>query len=132
MGQSTFTTVTPAASKYVFGSTSVTFPTNITGWTGRALGTSDAEPEVFGTATNGDSMVEQVGETTSANRMRKFQMEGYINSTFSEPAVPNTISFTKNNTTYFCFVRKVSDPYPKGSFVACTIDIESYALIQNA
>ena len=132
MPQSTNTTVSSnGATIFVLGSTSVTFPAGITGWHGRAVATSDAEPEVFETAKNGDGMVEQVGETTPANRMRKFQLTGYIDATFVEANVPNTVAITKQGNTYFCFIRKVGDPYPKGNFVEVALDAESYSLIQS-
>ena len=103
---------------------------SINGFLARSVASSDAEPEVFVTATNGEGFVEAVAIAKAANKMLKIQITGYVTNAFNKTTVNQT--FTGNGGPFgnrFFFVKKISDPIPKGNFVEVTIDCESYPLV---
>ena len=113
---------------YVFG-----FPAadqasiTISNFTPRGISTSDREPEVFQTATNGEGFVEAVAIAKPANKMISVTLIGYISSAFNAGTVGN--SFTLFGR--FFLIKKISDPRQKGQFVEVSIDAVSYPLVTS-
>jgi hypothetical protein len=110
--------------QFVFGFAASDAP-SITNFSARAVATSDAEPEVFVTAINGEGHTEAVGISKPANKKISCSFIGYINSSFNKLTVADTFSFLGR----FFFITKISDPRPKGDFVEVTIDAMSYPLV---
>ena len=108
----------------VFGFAAADAPT-ISGFLARVVATSDAEPEVFVQATNGEGHVEAVAVSKTANKMINASFTGYITTSFNKLTVGNTFSFLGR----FFIIKKISDPRPKGEFVECTIDAQSFPLV---
>lgn len=99
------------------------------GFLARAIASSDGEPEVFVTATNGEGEVEAVAiSKVSRGKMLKVQLIGYITNAFDKSTLVNTCSGTGAGPlgSRFFFIKKVSDPVPKGAQVEVSIDLESY------
>lgn len=104
------------------------------GFTAKEIATGDFEPEIFQTAINGDGQVEQIAETTAANRMGKFQLTGYITTSFDPSLIPNTATLVfpgEAQVSIFVFVKKVGNPYKKGAFQEVALDLESYPLVTS-
>lgn len=102
------------------------------GFLGRTIASADAEPEVFQTAVNGDGQVEAIAISTSANKMLKVQLTGYVDVTFNKLTLPNKFSDGAGplaGRTFF--IKKISEPVPKGAFVEVSLDLESYPLITS-
>jgi hypothetical protein len=108
----------------VFGFAASDAP-SIAGFLARSVSTSDATPEVFVTATNGEGHVEAVAVSKSANKMISATFTGYITTSFNKLTVGNTFSFLGR----FFIIKKISDPRPKGEYVEASIDAESYPLV---
>lgn len=104
----------------------------ITGFLARTVASSDAEPEIFVTATNGEGFVEAVAISKTANKMLKIQLVGYVTNAFDKNAVAQTFTGTGGPFgSRFFFIKKISDPIPKGNFVEVTIDCESYPFVTS-
>jgi hypothetical protein len=98
---------------------------SIPGFLARTVSSSDAEPEVFVTATNGEGHVEAIAISKPANKMINATFTGYITNTFNKLSVPSTFNFLGRKF----FIKKVSDPRPKGEFVEASIEAQSFPLI---
>lgn len=111
---------------YVFGFQASDAP-SITGFTARTVATMDRNPEVFVTATNGEGHVEAVAISKSANKMIEAEFTGYITTAFDPATLTNTFTFL----TRFFFIKKISDPRPKGNFVEVSISASSFPLVTS-
>jgi hypothetical protein len=121
-------TGTGAGGSYLFGFAAANAPT-ITGFTARAVATSDSEPEVFVTAINGEGHVEAVAISKTANKKLTCSFTGYVTSAFFDA---NGVPVATSPFTFFgrkFFIKKISAPRQKGAFIECSIDAESYPLI---
>ena len=113
--------------QYVFGLPVTSQVVSITGFSHRGISTSDLEPEVFQTATNGEGFVEAVAIAKQANKMLNVDLVGYISSSFNRNNIGNT--FTLFGRLFF--VKKISDPRQKGNFVEVSIAGTSFPLVTS-
>lgn len=100
---------------------------SISNFLARAVATSDAEPEIFVTATNGEGHVEALAISKSANKMINCSFVGYITTSFNKLTVASDFTFLGRKF----FIKKISDPRPKGEYVEVTIDAVSYPLVTS-
>lgn len=114
------------AGPFVFGFAAADAPT-ITGFFARSVASADREPEAFAVATNGEGFVEAVAIAKPSGKMLKFQFTGYVTTAFDPSTLGNTFSFMGR----FFFIKKISDPTPKGQFKEVSIDAESYPLVSS-
>lgn len=105
--------------------------TNGSGFAPRTVASSDKEPEVFVTATNGEGFVEAVAIATAANKMISVSVTGYGTAAFQSAVRGGTVGNTFTLFSRFFFVKKISDPVPKGNFVEFTIDGQSFPLVTS-
>jgi len=110
----------------LFGFTASDAP-SISGFLARTVSTNDAEPEVFVTATNGEGHVEAVAVSKSANKMINATFTGYITTSFNPLSVSSTFSFLGR----FFMIKKIGSPRPKGEFVECSIEAQSFPLVTS-
>lgn len=120
-------TYTDTTGTFVYGFAAADAPT-ITAFSARTVSSSDAEPEVFTTAVNGEGHVEAIAISKPANRKVSISVTGYITSAFNKLTLINTFDFLGRKF----YITKISDPRPKGEFVEVTIDATSYALVTTA
>ena len=107
---------------------------SITGFLPRSIASSDGEPEVFVTATNGEGEVEAIAISKVARgKMLKVQLTGYITTAFDKSTLANTFTGPGAGPlgSRFFFIKKISDPVPKGANVEVTIDAESYPAVTS-
>ena len=105
--------------------------TNGSGFTPRTVSSSDKEPEVFVTATNGEGFVEAVAIATAANKMISVSVSGYVSAAFLTALQNNTVGNSFTLFSRFFFVKKISDPRQKGNFIEVQIDGQSYPLVTS-
>ncbi len=111
---------------YIFGFQASDAPT-IVGFTARNVASLDRSPEVFETAINGEGHVEAVAISKAANKMISAEFTGYITAAFNSATVASTFTFLGR----FFFIKKISDPRPKGKFVEVAVTAESYPLVTS-
>lgn len=110
----------------VFGFAAADAP-SISGFEARTVATSDATPEVFETATNGEGHVEAIAISKTANKKIDCSFVGYITSSFNKLTTPTNFTFLGRRF----FITKISDPRPKGVYVEVTIDASSFPLVSS-
>lgn len=114
--------------QFIFGFTATEQASiSITGFAPRGVSTSDLEPEIFVTATNGEGHVEAIALSKPANKKITVTLTGYIDSSFNRNNVGNSFSLFSR----FFLVTKVSDPRQKGEFVEVSIDAVSHPLVTS-
>jgi hypothetical protein len=114
---------TAAGKNYVFGFAAANAP-SITAFTARKAST-DCEPEVYTTATDGEGHVEAVAVSLPSKRKISLSLEGYITAAFNELTVAGSFTFLGR----FFIIKKINKPINKGEFVSVTIDAESFAAV---
>jgi len=107
---------------------------SITGFLPRSISSSDGEPEIFVTATNGEGEIEAIAiSKNTRGKMLKVQITGYITTSFDKNTLANSFvggSGPMGGRRFF--IKKISDPVAKGAMVEVTIDAESYPAITTA
>jgi hypothetical protein len=80
----------------------------------------------------GEGFVEAVAISATAKKMLSISMTGYVTNAFDKTTIGQTFTGTGGPFgTRFFFIKKISDPIPKGNYVEVTIDCESYPFVTS-